>query len=176
MVQVVRNNPRRQSLGANLGSMLGEGLSSLANLKMQELAQQKQQQAKLKGLSALPGIQPEQAQALSQLPDQLLGPIVKQYMAQGQNRAFIEEIAGRSGERSMQGEMIDTPQGEIGALQETQRGPQGQPQGFDALEFIKKGGTPQQALSLGKFDQGERKLANQEQDLKFRQAIIAARH
>jgi len=61
----------RESLGGQLGRSLGEGLTSLANAKLENI--QKRNQAH--GLMAL-GYTPEQATQLSQLPQELLKPII----------------------------------------------------------------------------------------------------
>lgn len=63
--------PARESLGGQLGRNLGEGLTALANVKLQGI--QKKNQAH--GLIAL-GYSPEQATQLSQLPEELLSTIV----------------------------------------------------------------------------------------------------
>jgi hypothetical protein len=63
--------PEKESLGGKLGRSLGESLTALANVKLQGI--QKRNQAH--GLMAL-GYTPEQATQLSQLPEELLKPIV----------------------------------------------------------------------------------------------------
>lgn len=64
----------RQRAGSDFAQNLGTGLRQLAQNKMNEVQQRKTQL----GLQGLPGISPEQAQLLAQLPPELLQDYVKQ--------------------------------------------------------------------------------------------------
>lgn len=63
----------RQSAGTDFAKMLGTGLQSLAQHKMQQLQQAKTSM----GLQTLPGINPEQAQLMAQLPPDILKYVIK---------------------------------------------------------------------------------------------------
>lgn len=82
------------SLGGNLGQALGTGLSagldSLAQAKMQHM--QKQQRAQ--GISAVLGVDPQQAQAYASLPDPLLQTLFKQHMQNQSNQQFENQLYG----------------------------------------------------------------------------------
>ena len=82
MVKIL-NVPQQPSIGAQIGSALGSGFAGgvQANLG-QLLSGLEQAQARKQGMSALQqlGIEPEQAQAISQLPQHLQGQFVKQLL------------------------------------------------------------------------------------------------
>ena len=69
---------RPMGVGEALGTGLGEGIRSLAESKMQQMQQEKERQNIQRGLSALEGITPEQAEQYSYLPKEYLAPILKE--------------------------------------------------------------------------------------------------
>ena len=132
------------NLGTGIGSGLSAGLQALAQHRLGELQQRASAARNIPGLQAL-GFQPEQAQALSWLPESLLSQIVKQQLAAPQQQQFaaaLNELLG-GGQAPQQ-----APEG-IAALQQQQ---QPMPSAQEASRIaIKPGLTEQQATKLAEL-------------------------
>src|SRR5579872_315474 len=80
-----------QSLGGSLGSAFGTGLggtlSQLANQRANRLKQQA-------GLQGIEGISPEQAEQLSNLSPETLGPVLKELINQPRRQALGKAVSG----------------------------------------------------------------------------------
>lgn len=92
-VQVLERGPSLGALfGTGLGAGLGQGLQALAQHKMGQFAQRQQAQRTQQGLQAL-GIAPQEAEQISQLPQELQRTVVQNYL-QGAERAGLAEALG----------------------------------------------------------------------------------
>lgn len=84
--------PRQPTLGAELGTGLGQGLTALAEQKLQQIQQRNMAQKLAKGLEQGYGYSPEQAQAFTQLPPELQKQAFKEQLAGGGDQAYAQAL------------------------------------------------------------------------------------
>jgi len=98
-IQLLPGQSRTAGLGQSMGTGLGQGLQFLLQDKMNRMTQAKQQKQAATGLEAL-GIPQKEAANLSMLPKELLGPVVKNYLAGAETAGIEQALAGIRGEEA----------------------------------------------------------------------------
>lgn len=87
---IVLNDPYARGVGGDIGSRIGNslstGLQGLAQSKLQMLQQQLQQAQQARGFSGLPGVTPEYAQALS-----MVNPLAQQQVLKGLQQQNLQQ-------------------------------------------------------------------------------------
>lgn len=124
MAQIIPQSSFSTGLASALGQGLGEGLQQLAQHKLMQLHQQREQSRVGHGLQSL-GFSPEQSQQLAGLPPALLGPVIKNYLAAAENSGLEEALGALSGQPVQNAQSIDQ-----NPIQNYQLGQQVEPEGI----------------------------------------------
>lgn len=155
--QVINEPGFAQNFGTGLTQAVGTGLQSLAQLKAQQLHQRHQslsKQQQTAGLAAL-GFSPQEAQALSYLPDDIVKNVVTNKLQEPSQRAFAEglsQLLGQSPAQVQQENKTGIELGEDGQVVAPQRNifeyaEKETPQAMAASQQIQNKTSTQQPLS-----------------------------
>lgn len=90
------NMPQGETASEAIGKNLGVGIQNILNMKMQQMLQQKQQAENARGISALLGVAPEQAQLIAQTNPDILKAVIPQMLkaqaAAPQQQAYAQAL------------------------------------------------------------------------------------
>lgn len=89
MAQILQN----PSFGQQLGSGLGAGFNQLIEDKLKQIQTRNQQKQLSQGLGSIPGITPDMAQSYSQLPMELLQPLLKKQLEAPGEQAYAQALS-----------------------------------------------------------------------------------
>jgi len=155
-----------EKLGEAFGTGLGSGLQALANMKLQQMQQRYQQTQTEKALLGLPGITPQQAHTIANLPPQLGGIFAKDILQaprEEANAAFMQSRFG-IGQQSAPIDQIAQQQFQEATPGMQQGQQQAMPQIGQQPGLGKLPGrmTSQNVMQLLSLEQGQQKIEQRE--------------